>query len=286
MGPGDDAAVISNGLTCSIDTLVEGVHFDHRLSPADVGYKTVAVSVSDLAAMGCRPEWMMLSLSLPESSTMDWINQFTIGLHEALSEYAVCLVGGDTTRTTGPIVVSGSMLGMTQADALLRSGSKAGDHIWATGWLGLAGAGYKMINPPDEALAALRRPTPPVEFALALHAQGLASSAMDISDGLSTDLRRLVAASGLGALINEESIEVHPSIAHAQGLLSLQVDAGDDYQLLFTASPKHELEIRRTAAQNDTKVQKIGVTTVKDSVELSSHQWPGTEFAHFAKASN
>jgi thiamine-monophosphate kinase len=199
---GDDAAVLSDGTAVTVDALVEGVHFDERLSAEDVGFKTLAVSVSDLGAVGARPRWAVLALSLPRADEA-WCAGFARGLREACARWGVYLLGGDTTGVPvgGPRVASLTLVGRCAQAPLARSGGRRGDRVWVTGTLGLAGAGWRLDAPPPEALQALRRPAPPLELALRCAASGLVHAAMDLSDGLAVDLPRLCAASGTGAAI-------------------------------------------------------------------------------------
>jgi thiamine-monophosphate kinase len=278
---GDDCAVLQSGLTLTTDTMVEGVHFDARLSPEDVGYKCVAVSVSDIISMGARPVWALLSLSIPPESSTVWVDSFTTGLHSALNTFRVALIGGDTTRSTGATVVSTTLGGEAPQHPLTRNGAVPHDILWVTGWPGLAGAGYVIDSPPDTALNALRRPTPPVEFAIELVSKQLASAGLDISDGITSDLQRLANASDVGAKVFPEKLPAHKDIKHLNNLRSLQLDAGDDFQLLFTAPPSATDEILTIAASHQTKVTEIGIITNQKDLVLSGEPWPNTPFQHF-----
>ena len=267
---GDDAAVLLDKTALTVDTLVEGVHWDDRLSPSDVGFKAVAVSVSDLAAMCARPQWMLVSLSLPRTGDIhSWVGAFASGMAEAGAKYGVTLVGGDTTRSPGPRVVSVTMGGRCAGPPLRRDGANVGDKIWVTGTLGLAGAGYQLASPPEAALAALRRPSPPLAFALE-HAKRL-TAGMDLSDGLAVDLPRLCRASGVGARVWPSLLPLHPQLSWLDDPVDLQVGAGEDYQLLITADPAVDLTGQATA---------IGEITEAPSVELCGRSWP-KPWSHF-----
>ena len=257
-GPGDDAAVLTDGLVVTVDTLVAGVHWDDRLSMADVGYKAVAVSVSDLAAMGARPAWMVLALTLPTPSMAG----FAEGFAEAARTFGVTLVGGDTTMGPTPTVTV-TMAGRCVAAPMLRSGARVGDLVWATGTPGLAGAGWRLSNPPEPALAALRRPVPPLAFALALAQAGLASAAMDLSDGVGADLRRLCAASRVGVEVDGDALVAGllPWVTEADDALGCAIGGGDDYQLLFTSPAVHNADVAAIAAAHGVRVTPIGVVT-------------------------
>ncbi len=157
--PGHDGVVVDGARgheVVAIDTLVEGVHFDGRLDPADVGWKSVAVNVSDIGAMGALPTWALLSLALPGPLDRSWLDGFAEGLHAALDHWAVRLVGGDTVRSPGPVVVTLSIAGDARGDVPGRGGARAGDALWVTGRLGRASAGFAGIGDSHW----LRRPEP------------------------------------------------------------------------------------------------------------------------------
>lgn len=282
--PGDDCAVLPNGLTLTTDTMVEGVHFDDRLSPKDIGYKCVAVSVSDIIAMGARPIWALLSLSIPPERASTWLNAFAEGLHDALNTFEVALIGGDTTRSNGPSVISTTLGGKAPASPLTRDGATAGDVVWVTGWPGLAGAGYTLETPPQSALHALRRPEPPVNFARALVERNLATAGMDLSDGIASDLQRLTKASNVGAKLHTKSIPAHKDIQQLANLRALQLNAGDDFQLIFTTTPDVIDEVIGMANHHNTKVTAIGSITLETKLLLDDGAWPSSPFQHFAEA--
>jgi thiamine-monophosphate kinase len=259
---------------------VEGVHFDARSSPADVGYKAVAVSVSDLGATRARPEWMVLALSLPDRPDRDrWVEGLSRGLHEACARFGVYLVGGDVTGVPagGPIFVSATLGGRLVDGPRTRSGARPGHDVWVTGWPGLAGAGWMSDDPPAAGLSALRRPVPPLAFALALD---VASAAMDLSDGLAADLPRLCAASGVGAEIDPDALPVHPDLRARADRLRFMTVGGDDYELLFTAAPEHHSRIRELAG--DVPVHRIGRIVAGNGARLAGVDWPVPAFSHFA----
>jgi thiamine-monophosphate kinase len=281
VGPGDDGAVLPLGDTVTVDALVEGCHFDARLSPADVGYKALAVSVSDLAAMGARPRWAVLALSLP-SHDAAWTGEFARGLGEACRRWQVALVGGDTTASPGPRVVSITAGGVLVGAPLRRDGARPGDLLWVTGTLGLAGAGWRLTAPPPAALAALRRPDPPVAFALAVARLGLASAAMDLSDGLAADLPRLLRSSRvhhptLGAWIGPAALpvgDVPDALDHA-------LRGGEDYQLLLSAPPARSAELQALAGAYGVRLTAIGRCTADATLSLGGGAWPPPAYAHF-----
>lgn len=274
---GDDAAVLADGTALTVDALVEGIHWDHRLSPADVGFKAVAASVSDLCSMGAAPRWMLLALSTRADDA--WIEAFAAGLGEAARRWNVELVGGDTTGSPGPTVVSVTMGGACVAAPLTRTGARPGDAVWITGLPGLAGAGWMLDEPPLEALRALRRPEPPLDFALALATERLPTAMMDLSDGLASDLPRLCAASGVGATLDPAALPLHPALAGLSDPLAIQLGGGEDYQLLFTTAP--EAPVEALARRYGVAVARIGRITEGARVELLGRAWPAPAFDHF-----
>lgn len=281
MGPGDDAAVLPDGTVVTVDTLVEGVHWDERLSPADVGWKSVAVSVSDCGAMGAHPAWMVLALSLPREHDPDWVAAFASGLAEASRAWGVPLVGGDTTRSPGPRFVSITMGGRLVGRPITRGGGRPGDDLWVTGTPGLAGAGYVLTFAPAEALDALRRPRPPIALALDLARENLPTAMMDLSDGLASDLPRLCRRSDVGAEVEPHLLPVHPALRGHTELLALQTAAGDDYELLFTASPSSRARIAALGAAHGVGVTRIGRLLADPAVVLRGRDWPAAPYAHF-----
>lgn len=261
VGPGDDGAVLSDGTVLTVDAMTEGVHWDGRWSASDVGYRLFQVNASDLAAMGARPSWALLTLSLPDPFDATWVRGFSSGLRAALAD--VPLVGGDTTRSSGPIHASLTLGGRLAAEPLLRSGARPGDGVWISGPLGAASLAFHLGVP--ECLPALLRPTPPLELGPRLATDRLATAAMDLSDGLETDLTRLCRASGVGADIDPDAIPL-PDV---EGALE-HIGFGDDYALLAT-SP-HDLA--------DHGMTRIGVITPGPDVRLLGRRWPAA-WHHF-----
>ena len=208
LGIGDDAAVLAlppdTELVAAVDTLVEGRHFPAATDARSIGHRALAVNLSDLAAMGATPAWATLALTLPAVDEV-WLERFSAGLLDLADAHGVALVGGDTTR--GPLTLSVQILGhVARGTALRRGGARAGDVLAVTGTLGDAGAGLAYLTAPPPAadrtaIAQLIRrfdyPEPRVQFGAA--ARGVATAAMDLSDGLAGDLPKLAAASGLAA---------------------------------------------------------------------------------------
>jgi len=267
LGIGDDAALLTpppgQSLAVSVDTLHSGVHFAPDTPPADLGHKALAVNLSDLAAMGAEPAWATLALSLPAADEA-WLSAFADGFFALAERHGVQLVGGDTTR--GPLSVTVQVHGFVPpALALRRRGARPGDHIFVTGSLGDAGAGLAieqgrlaLAGPPAAFLVArLHRPTPRVAAGLAL--RGLASAAIDISDGLSQDLGHILAASGVGAELEIEALPLSDELL-ASGIdrpWRLAASAGDDYELCFTAAADADLGVGDALGCAVTRIGRI-----------------------------
>lgn len=271
VGIGDDAAVLADGNLVTVDTMVEGVHFDHRLSAEDVGWKLVAVNVSDIAAMGGHPTWATLALSLPDPLDQQWVDAFATGLRAACKHWSIALVGGDTTRS--PVRVCSLTLGGYAPRPVLRSTGRPGDDLWVTGTLGLSAEALLAPKPSTAALAHLRRPKPRLACAQALARLGV-TSMMDLSDGLHADLSRLTAASGCGA-------EVDPAALPGTGPLEHRVAFGEDYELLFTSSPADRDAVRSVAEMSLTPLSLVGRLETQPGARLRGMEWPAPLFGHF-----
>ena len=279
LGIGDDAAVLhvpaGHELVVTADTLNAGVHFPLDAAPADIGWKALAVNLSDLASMGARPAWCTLSLSLPADDPA-WLDGFLDGFLELADAHAVALVGGDTTR--GPLSIAVTAMGWVEAGAALRrDGARIGDEVWVTGTLGDAAAalvlGGHVLLPLDGAAmpvveagnaavlrARLARPTPRVVVGRAL--AGLAHACVDVSDGLLADLGHICRRSGVGAEIEIAQLPASPALraAFADDVLRavLQASGGDDYELCFTVAPSRAAPLRAALAQSGTAATRIG----------------------------
>ena len=265
LGIGDDAAVLrvppGQQLVVCADTLNEGVHFPAGTAAADIGWKALAVNLSDLAAMGAEPAWCTLSLSLPESDAA-WLDGFLDGFLELAALHRIALVGGDTTR--GPLAVSVTAHGFLEPGrALLRSGAGAGEDIWVSGTLGDAAAALAL--PAQRAPAALRqrldRPTPRIALGRAL--AGIATAAVDISDGLLADLAHVCRASRVGANVELDLLPASGALRGAfalEELRVLQATGGDDYELCFTAPVERARHIQDAADVTGVPVARIGRT--------------------------
>lgn len=247
LGVGDDAALIAvpagDELVVTTDTLVAGRHFPEDASAFDIGWKSLAVNLSDLAAMGAQARWITLALTLPASDE-NFLREFSRGFFTLAEQENVSLVGGDTTR--GPLSITVTAMGVVpQGAALKRSGAKVGDDIYISGTVGDAGLGLRLVLEqwPDDisdaardfVLARLHRPQP--RLALGVQLRHLASACMDISDGLAQDLGHLLHASSVGAELMLESLPRSAALAEIDAAFAdiLALTSGDDYELLFTA---------------------------------------------------
>lgn len=267
VGVGDDAAVFEcspkHQLVSAVDTLVEGVHFLPSMDSADVGFHLAMVNISDMAAMAARPRWALLSLTL-HSADRDWLQGFSSGLKDALARDGVVLIGGDTTRGTER-TLSLQVIGEVPSGlALLRSGAKDGDGIYVTGHPGDAAAGLQAAMNGDAAGPLYRkfaRPGSRVAYAQSL--RGNATAAIDISDGLLTDMSKLLQASGMGAELHIDRLPLSPDLlryASRQDAIAFCLSGGDDYEILFTAPVEPPVCA-------DTVVTRIGTVTQGSDVQ-------------------
>lgn len=276
LGVGDDAAVMDvaagRKLVVAMDTVVEGVHFPAATAAADVGYRALAVNLSDLAAMGAQPSWMTLSLSLPHAAEA-WLEGFAAGLFELAGSHDVALIGGDTVK--GPLVVTVQIAGWVEADRwLTRSGARSGDLLFVSGVPGEAAAGLAVIQkglPKNAAADHLRRrflrPEPRVPLGRSL--RPIAGAAMDISDGLLTDLRKLCVASGCGARVDVDALPKSPAMRQlfaADACEDYALAGGDDYEILFTV-PAERVKDFQALASSQISCTQIGVITAGSNVE-------------------
>lgn len=290
-GPGDDAALLrpppGMDLVQTVDTCLEGVHFPTGLDPADVGWRSLAVNLSDLAAMGAEPAWGLLSLALPRADEA-WLDAFAAGVAELAAAAGIDLVGGDTVR--GPLAVTFTLTGFVPPGAALRrAGAKPGDDIWVTGPLGGGTAGLAAWRRGDhDAAQPFLRPRPRIAEGRAL--RGLASAAIDVSDGLLQDLGHLLAAGGVGALLELERVPLAPGAAIADDGLAMALGGGDDYQLCFTVAAERATELQHAAADWAEPPVRIGVIRAEAGLELR-REGRATEIAvpgwdHFAGPSS
>jgi thiamine-monophosphate kinase len=286
IGIGDDAAVtaaVRGELdVLTTDALVEGVHFDLRFSSfADVGYKALAVNVSDLAAMGATPRLALLSLILPDRLTVADLDSLLDGFSRMAEEAGVILAGGNITRTPGPLTIDVTAVGHVRPRRVLtRGGGKAGDILYVTGDIGAAAAGLGVLRAsaqlPDDQVAALidrhRRPTPRLRVGTLLGRTRTATACMDLSDGLADAVSQLAQASGTGALIDAAALPV-PAAARrwfesqGQDPVRAVLAGGDDYELLFAVSPRRGGRLRTVIRQaRGVRVTRIGELTASPAI--------------------
>ncbi|MCK7583133.1 MAG: thiamine-phosphate kinase [Chromatiales bacterium] len=265
LGVGDDCALLEipsgQALAVSIDTLSAGVHFFADCDPEHIGHKSLAVGLSDLAAMGAEPAWATLALTLPEADE-DWIRAFAVGFGRLASAHGMRLVGGDTTR--GPLSVAVQVHGLVPADtAIRRSGACPGDAVFVSGTLGDAGLALRRILAGEPIAPELRRrlecPEPRVEAGRRL--RGIASAMIDLSDGLAGDLGHILSASAVGAELELERLPLTPQIAEivaATDDWSLPLASGDDYELCFCVPPAHIPTVERLAKALGLPLTRVG----------------------------
>ncbi len=296
-GIGDDAAIVKiprdMDVVLSIDTLLQGTHFPSGTDPFDIGYKALAVNLSDMAAMGAVPKWVLLSISLPENDEA-WLEKFASGFLELAKQHSVSLIGGDMSR--GPLSITLQIQGLVPTDtALKRDGAQKSDLIYVTGSLGDAGVGLDIIqgklsiSNEDEAffLNSLNRPEVSVEAGICL--REFASSAIDISDGLIADLGHILDASHVGAAIEVIKIPLSEAMLHCideKTAWDYALISGDNYKLCFTASAaQHELIIN-TFKEIDILVSCIGKIKGETGLQLkipegTCFEPSGKSYEHF-----
>jgi thiamine-monophosphate kinase len=272
LGVGDDCALLAltpgHELAISTDMLVAGTHFFPDTDPLRLGHKTLAVNLSDLAAMGAKPASALLSLALPAADEA-WLAAFARGFFALADEHGVELVGGDTTRAPagGTLTLNVTILGEVPAgQAVRRSGAQAGDDIWVSNTLGDAALGLAALRGKVSLDAAQREycvhrleaPTPRVALGLAL--RGIARSMLDISDGLAGDLAHIARASGVRAQVNADALPLAPALRSVPRELALQcaLAGGDDYELCFTAAPGQRAGVEAAGRSAGVTVTRIG----------------------------
>ncbi len=271
MGIGDDCALLAPRagyeLAVSTDMLVAGRHFFPDVDPAALGWKALAVNLSDLAAMGAGPLAFTLALALPDADE-EWLSGFASGLFECADRFDCALVGGDTTR--GPLAICVTIFGeVAEGRALRRDGARAGDDVWVSGEVGDAalalarsraahGAGANDSAFDDAPREALERPVPRIALGLAL--RSIATSAIDVSDGLAQDLGHILTASKIGATLDASRVPVSGTLAREGDEVRYRcaLAGGDDYQLCFTAPQKLRDAVEDAGRNSATRVTRIG----------------------------
>lgn len=284
VGPGDDAAVLApvrnERLVVTTDAVVEGVHFSRAFStPADIGHKALAVNLSDLAAMGATPRWALLSLVLPGSLPVRDVEDLVEGLAALAARFGVSVVGGNMTRTDGPMVVDVTAGGDVLSRRWLpRNGARAGHDVYVSGAIGGSAAGLEALRASAEGAvpelaARYRRPEPRVRLGLAIGRARAARAAMDLSDGLADALRQVATASAVGVRIEADALPIDPQARTWWGgrgvdPVTAALTGGDDYELLLAVPARGRGALRSvTRHVSDPPLTKIGVFT-KDPREL------------------
>ncbi len=288
LGVGDDAALFNlipgHQLVTSTDTLVEGIHFFKDALASDIAYKSLAVNLSDIAAMGAIAKCFTLSLTIPRLD-MQWLEQFSSSLKESSKLFNVNLIGGDTTK--GPLNITITMMGSIEIGrSIKRSGARDEDDIYVTGDLGTAALCLSKINegvrPNQNELTRLNRPVPRLEFGSAL--KNVASSCIDVSDGLEQDLSHILKASGVGAIIDTQELPLGDSVKHYvkdTNDWSLPLCGGDDYELCFTANKSKRDKIRALSENLKIKVTKIGVINNSKELKINGYDGQSSSYQHF-----
>jgi thiamine-monophosphate kinase len=283
LGIGDDAALLAipSGqlLAVSTDTLVAGIHFPQSTKAFDIGWKSLAVNLSDLAAMGATPGWATLALTLPDAEAI-WVGDFADGFAALAREYKLALVGGDTTQ--GPLSITVTIHGFVpDGSAMLRSGARVGDGVFVTGFLGDAAAGLRCGQHGDDPtiqrapphhqalIERLNRPTPRIAQGLVL--RGRANACIDVSDGLIADLSHICVASDVGAEIDVDSLPTSSALLSAcvvQRRRAFQLAGGDDYELCFTAPDANESKLLGDLARSGCGATRIGRVVAGSGVKV------------------
>lgn len=284
-GIGDDCAVIekdaSTAWLLTMDTLVESVHFDISWhSPHQLGRKSVSVNVSDVAAMGGKPLFILLSAALPKDFDTEWFTAFSQGVAEACSEYGCLVIGGDTVRSNKGYSFTITAIGEAPKECVVyRSGARPGDDIWVSGPLGLAAAGLELFIKGNTSpcygklLEPHLDPKARTTFGFLLAKEGKASAMMDISDGLATDLAHLCHQSAVKGRIFAEMVPITNLLQKAADelrtpALHYALEGGEDFELLFTADPAHRAKITELAQQCSLEAARVGTILEGEGVGL------------------
>ncbi|MFC1665717.1 thiamine-phosphate kinase [Pseudomonadota bacterium] len=287
LGIGDDAAVLNSmdnhQLVVTTDFLIDGVHFPETTSPYDIGHKALAVNLSDLAAMGAEPAWVTLNLALPVVHEA-WLRDFSEGFFDLANKYNVQLIGGDTVR--GPLAIGVQAMGwVPEGKAIKRSGAQVGDEIFVTGYLGDAAMGLMLAQgeidlsgkSAEVMLRKFNRPEPRVKCGMMLRA--IATSAIDVSDGLAADLGHILEESEVGAEVYLEDLPLSPH--YKNKYMDRQdwdkvVSGGDDYELCFTVSLENASDLKKQLASLNLNCTRIG--RIRKQTELQLIDGQGNDY--------
>jgi thiamine-monophosphate kinase len=286
VGIGDDAAVIEperNRLQAiTVDAIVDGVHFDRRFTPPDaIGHRALAVNLSDLAAMGAEPRYALISMALPADLLLADFEAIVDGLVRLSSSYHVSTVGGNVTRTPGPLMIDVTAAGVVKRRSVLtRSGARPGDVVFVTGTIGGAAAGLEMLRGgvPEAAPACVERylrPSARVRAGLLIGRNRAASSCVDLSDGLADGVARIAEASGVGIVLDRTALPIEPSArtwweSRGDAVVDRAISGGDDYELLLTVRPRLLRHLEAVSRHGGVALTRIGVCTPGRSLVLRS----------------
>ena len=288
LGVGDDAALFSleqgYQIVTTTDTLIEGVHFSASTPAKEIAHKSLAVNLSDIAAMGAKAKYFTLAIVLPKINK-SWLKEFSDSLRKLSMHYEVSLIGGDTTR--GSLTITITMIGMVESlKAMTRSGARPGDGIYVSGTIGEAGfCFWKLSNgllPSNQELKKLNCPTPRVELGLAL--KNLASACIDVSDGLEQDLSHILQASSVGAVIEVEKIPISEALlGHIKDTndWSIPICGGDDYELCFTIPEGNEKTLKKISESCNVDITKIGIVSESLGLQIEGFDGPRQSYQHF-----
>jgi thiamine-monophosphate kinase len=278
VGPGDDAAVLEpeRGAldVLTTDALIEGVHFDRRFMPPDaIGYRALAVNLSDLAAMGAKPRAALLSLALPDALDVAFLDRMLDGVLALAGTHNVTVVGGNITRSLGPLMVDVTATGSVRRRRLMtRGGARPGDGVYLTGAIGNASVGLRALQqsgpfPYPVSEHRFLRPEPRVRAGMLLGRNRAASACMDLSDGLADAVRQIAEASKVGITLDTGTLPVDSEVrhwhdTHGDDVVDAAIRGGEDYELLFTVRPSHHGRLRDVRARlGDLRLTRIGIVT-------------------------
>ncbi|HEU4504755.1 MAG TPA: thiamine-phosphate kinase [Nitrospira sp.] len=312
-GIGDDAAVIASGQDrrhlLTTDLLAEGIHFDLRTAAfGDIGFRAATANLSDIAAMGGTPKHLLVSLAMPRDATGRQVKQLYDGMMAACRPHRVRLIGGDTSASRGGWFINITLVGSPSSSRILfRSGARPGDHLYVTGTLGDSRAGLELLQRPRGTADAPQsltpghrrfliqrhlRPTARIREGRWLSMIPWATSAIDISDGLSGDIRHLCAESRVGALIELSALPISSACreyasATKRDAVTMALAGGEDYELLFTVPARQRIRFERASAQHRVQVTRIGtITAARDGLRLAlpngrQRPLPVSSYEHF-----